>query len=66
MVSRTYSAIYWGVDAIKVEVEVDFTKGVPQFIILGLPDAEVKESKERIHSAIKNSGFPFPPRKNKG
>jgi magnesium chelatase family protein len=63
MVSKTYSAIYWGVDAIKVEVEVDFTKGVPQFIIVGLPDAEVKESKERIHSAIKNSGFPFPPGK---
>jgi Predicted ATPase with chaperone activity len=60
MVSKTYSAIYWGVDAIKVEVEVDFTKGVPQFIIVGLPDAEVKESKERIHSAIKNSGFSFP------
>ena len=59
MVSKTYSAIYWGVDAIKVEVEVDFTKGVPQFIIVGLPDAEVKESKERIHSAIKNSGFSF-------
>jgi Predicted ATPase with chaperone activity len=63
MVSKTYSAIYWGVDAIKIEVEVDFTKGVPQFIIVGLPDAEVKESKERIHSAIKNSGFPFPPGK---
>ncbi len=63
MVVKTYSAIYWGVDAIKVEVEVDFTKGVPQFIIVGLPDAEVKESKERIHSAIKNSGFPFPPGK---
>jgi magnesium chelatase family protein len=63
MVSKTYSAIYWGVDAIKVEVEVDFTKGVPQFIIVGLPDAEVKESKERIHSAIKNSGFSFPPGK---
>jgi len=63
MVSKTYSAIYWGVDAIKIEVEVDFSKGVPQFIIVGLPDAEVKESKERIHSAIKNSGFPFPPGK---
>jgi magnesium chelatase family protein len=43
--------------------KVDFTKGVPQFIIVGLPDAEVKESKERIHSAIKNSGFSFPPGK---
>lgn len=45
----------------KVEVEVDYAKGIPKFVIVGLPDAEVRESKERIHSAIKNSGFPFPP-----
>ncbi len=61
MVARTFSAIHWGVDAIKIEVEVDYAKGVPQFVIVGLPDTEVKESRERIHSAIKNSGFPFPP-----
>ncbi len=61
MVAKTFSAMHWGVDAIKIEVEVDYTKGVPQFVIVGLPDAEVRESKERIHSAIKNSGFPFPP-----
>lgn len=61
MVAKTFSAMHWGVDAIKIEVEVDYAKGVPQFVIVGLPDAEVRESKERIHSAIKNSGFPFPP-----
>ncbi|MEO0148035.1 MAG: YifB family Mg chelatase-like AAA ATPase, partial [candidate division WOR-3 bacterium] len=61
MVAKAFSAIHWGVDAIKIEVEVDYAKGVPQFIIVGLPDTEVKESRERIHSAIKNSGFPFPP-----
>lgn len=61
MVAKTFSAIHWGVEAIKVEVEVDYAKGVPQFVIVGLPDTEVKESRERIHSAIKNSGFSFPP-----
>ncbi len=61
MYAKTYSAIHWGIEGIKVEVEVDYAKGIPKFVIVGLPDAEVKESKERIHSAIKNSGFPFPP-----
>ncbi|NPB03946.1 MAG: YifB family Mg chelatase-like AAA ATPase [Thermotogae bacterium] len=60
MYAKTYSAIHWGIEGIKVEVEVDYAKGIPKFVIVGLPDAEVKESKERIHSAIKNSGFPFP------
>ncbi len=60
MVAKTFSAMHWGVEAIKVEVEVDYAKGIPQFVIVGLPDAEVRESRERIHSAIKNSGFPFP------
>ncbi|NPA79788.1 MAG: YifB family Mg chelatase-like AAA ATPase [Thermotogae bacterium] len=61
MYAKTFSAIHWGIEGIKVEVEVDYAKGIPKFVIVGLPDAEVKESKERIHSAIKNSGFPFPP-----
>jgi len=49
-----------GIDAKLVEVEVDFSKGLPSFSIVGLPDLTVKESKERIELAIKHSGFTFP------
>lgn len=49
-----------GLDGIQVEVEVDIHNGLPKFDIVGLPDAAVKESKERVRSAIKNSGFIFP------
>jgi len=43
-----------------VEVEVDTARGLPNVTIVGLPDAAVKESRERVEAAIKNSGFPFP------
>lgn len=49
-----------GINAFEVDVEVDITKGVPAFDIVGLPDAAVKESRDRVRSAIKNSGFNFP------
>ncbi|PHV71100.1 magnesium chelatase [Sporanaerobium hydrogeniformans] len=52
-----------GVDTLPVEVEVDLSDGLPGFDIVGLPDSAVKESKERVKSAIKNSGFKFPARK---
>ena len=49
-----------GIDGFPVIVECDVSSGLPSFEIVGLPDAAVKESKERVRSAIKNSGFEFP------
>ncbi|MEM1203691.1 MAG: YifB family Mg chelatase-like AAA ATPase [Acidobacteriota bacterium] len=62
MLARTLSATPWGVDARPVQVEVDVHNGLPQTHIVGLPDASVRESRERVRSAIKNSGFELPPR----
>lgn len=62
MLARTVSATPWGVDARPVQVEVDIHAGLPQTQIVGLPDASVKESRERVRSAMKNSGFDVPPR----
>ncbi len=52
-----------GIDAYPVEVEVDIAQGLPQFATVGLPEGAVKESKDRIKSAIKNSGYEFPARR---
>ncbi|HHG73473.1 MAG TPA: magnesium chelatase, partial [Persephonella sp.] len=52
-----------GIDGYKVDVEVNISQGLPQFITVGLPDTAVKESKERVKSAVVNSGFSFPLRK---
>ncbi len=60
MVSRMLSFGLIGIDAYPVTVEVDINSGLPAFEIVGLPDAAVKESKERVRSALKNSGFNFP------
>lgn len=54
------SATYRGLEGILVNVEVDINKGMPSFNIVGLPDTSIKESKERVRSAIINSGFEFP------
>jgi len=62
MLSTTHSATPWGVDARLVQIEVDVTHGIPAHNIVGLPDASVRESRERVRSAIKNSGFDLPPR----
>ena len=62
MLAKTISATPWGVDARPVQVEVDIHAGLPQTQIVGLPDASVKESRERVRSAMKNSGFEVPPR----
>ncbi len=51
-----------GIEAHIVEIEVDIVKGLPNFTIVGLPDSTIRESRERIRSAIENSGFSFPPR----
>jgi magnesium chelatase family protein len=57
---KTLSAGILGVDGFLVEVETDITSGLPQYSLVGLPDSAVKESKERVRSAIRNSGFNFP------
>lgn len=63
MLSKLYSCSIQGIEANMVEVEVDIALGLPSFEIVGLPDKSVRESKERVRSAIKNSGFNFPNRR---
>jgi len=55
------SAAVFGVDAYPVAVEVDVSFGLPHFTMVGLPDATVRESRDRVRSAIRNSGYEFPP-----
>ncbi|CAH2212970.1 YifB family Mg chelatase-like AAA ATPase [Tepidibacter aestuarii] len=59
MFCKIKSACLIGIDGFVVDVEVDITKGLPVFNIIGLPDASIKEAKERIKSAILNSGYVF-------
>ncbi len=60
MLAKVTSAALVGLDAHLVDVEVDIAGGLPQFSVVGLPDATVKESRDRVRSALKNSGFHFP------
>lgn len=60
MLSKITSYALIGLDGVPVEVETDINKGMVRYELVGLPDAAVKESKERIYSAIKNSGLRFP------
>jgi magnesium chelatase family protein len=60
VLARVLSSAVIGIDAYLVEVEVDITRGLPTFTTVGLPEAAVKESKERVKSAINNSGYTFP------
>lgn len=60
MLFKTLSAAVFGIDAYLVEAEVDISAGNPNFMTVGLPDAAVRESRERIKSAIKNCGHEFP------
>ncbi len=60
MVSKIICYALNGLDGVPVEVETDVNKGVPQYEMVGLPDTAVKESKERVRSALKNSGLLFP------
>jgi len=55
------SAALFGLDACPVQVEVDVSFGFPSFTMVGLPDASVRESRDRVRSAIRNSGYEFPP-----
>ena len=63
MLSKVLSSATLGIDAYAVEVEVDISRGLPAFSTVGLPDNAVKESKDRVKSAIKNSGYAFPARR---
>ena len=63
MFVKVKSGGIWGIEGFPVEVEVDISQGLPTFNIVGLPDSSVKEAKERVRSAIKNSGFSFPLRR---
>lgn len=60
MPATIFSAELVGIDAALVSVEADVSPGLPKFTIVGLPDAAVQESRERVRAAIKNSGFTFP------
>ena len=60
MLARVHSAATHGIDARVLDVEVDLSPGLPSFTIVGLPDASVREARERVRSAIRNSGFPMP------
>ena len=62
MISGATSFGLHGIEASVVGIEVDFIKGLPNFTIVGLPDSTIRESKDRIRSAIENSGFYFPPK----
>jgi len=63
MLSKVTSAAIVGLDALPIEVEVDISPGLHSFTIVGLPDAAIQESKERVSAAIKNSGA-VPPRRS--
>ena len=60
MLAKVVSCAIVGLEADLVDVEVDVIRGAPAFNLVGLPDAAVRESRDRVHSAIKNSGFTFP------
>src|SRR5262245_26264069 len=60
MLARVFSAAIQGVEAIQVEIEVNAGSGDPAIVLVGLPDAAVRESKDRVTTAIANSGFRWP------
>lgn len=63
MLAAVRSAAVLGVDAYDVTVEVDCTRGLPLWIIVGMPAGSVKESRERVASALANAGIQLPPRR---
>lgn len=63
MIAKVQSYALSGLEGVCVTVEADISKGLPAYDMVGLPDAAVKESKERVRSAIKNSGLEFPSHK---
>jgi len=63
MLAKVLSSTLIGIDALLVDVEVDLAAGLPAFATVGLPDGAVKESKDRVRAALKNSGYDFPARR---
>ncbi|HSU89286.1 MAG TPA: magnesium chelatase domain-containing protein [Terriglobia bacterium] len=63
MLAKVHSVALLGLDAHLIDVEVDIAGGLPQFSVVGLPDATVRESRDRVRSALKNTGFHFPAKK---
>ena len=63
MIANVQSYALSGLEGVAVTVEADVSRGIPSYEIVGLPDAAVKESKERVRSAVKNSGLEFPAHK---
>lgn len=63
MTSKVQSYALMGLEGVPVTVEADISRGLPSYEIVGLPDAAVKESRERVRSAVRNSGFSFPAHK---
>src|SRR4030042_2989219 len=63
MLAKVLSSAVLGIDGYIVEVEVDIAGGLPSFSTVGLPEGAVRESKDRVKAAIKNSGYEFPPRR---
>ena len=63
MLSKVKSMSLQGLDGFLVDVQVDVSSGMPNWEVVGLPDATVKESKERVRTAIKNSGYEFESRR---
>ncbi len=60
MIAKVRSCALLGIDGIPLEIEVDIADGLPAFDIIGLPDASVREAKERVRAAIRNCGYTFP------
>src|SRR6187399_833059 len=60
MLACMRTAAVFGVEASAVQVEVDVSFGLPSFAMVGLPDTSVRESRDRVRSAIRNSGYEFP------
>lgn len=63
MYAKVYGATLYGIDGCIITVEVDISQGLPVFDIVGLPNQSVKEARERVRAAIKNSGYEFPMRR---
>jgi len=60
MLSKLKTCVLYGLEGYGIDVETDLSNGLPGFTIVGLPDISIRESKERVRSAIKNSGYKFP------
>ncbi len=60
MLARARSFALWGLEAVPVLVEADVSPGLPSYQVVGLPDAAVNESRDRVRAAIKNAGLPYP------